>query len=368
MKLGDARAHYYRQFGATYGKRRASALTRRLILLILRMEYAWKRLAMRLLGEEDLRSLLYDAANADLFASLHWHELLLADAVRVDAYFKAIEQHVGPGDVVVDVGTGIGTLAAFAARKQPKKIYAIDHSTIIDVARKIARKNGAMRIDFVKTSSSYFEPGERVDVILHDQMGRALFDENMVEHLLDLKARLLKPSGRILPALFEFFVEPVCLKDGVRVPYASEHKIHGIDFSCLKDRVEMEKIRSGSYRFQYVAASEVDCLIAKPEPVLRLDLNAIESEEEIPRSFDVERTAIRDCELHGFCVYFNVAFDEDNSFSTRPDERETIWKNTVFRCERTTLYRGDIISYSVCIDPLGNSRRWFVTVNKNTHS
>ena len=67
---------------------------------------------------------------------------MLADDVRFDAYRRAVAKHIQPGDTVVDVGTGSGVLSFLAATRKPAKIYAIDHSNFIEVAKYIAQKNG----------------------------------------------------------------------------------------------------------------------------------------------------------------------------------------------------------------------------------
>lgn len=63
------------------------------------------------------------------FEDMYLHEQMLADPVRMSAYYRAIQRYVTEQDYVLDVGTGTGVLAFFAAAKNPRKIYAVDHST-----------------------------------------------------------------------------------------------------------------------------------------------------------------------------------------------------------------------------------------------
>src|SRR5438552_793671 len=49
---------------------------------------------------------VYDLINRQVFADLAWHERILADRVRVEAYRRGIQGAVKPGDVVIDLGTG----------------------------------------------------------------------------------------------------------------------------------------------------------------------------------------------------------------------------------------------------------------------
>ena len=94
-----------------------------------------------LMANPKLRVLLYDLVNKDEFGNLYEHEKMLADSVRVETYKRGIERLIGAGDVVLDLGTGTGILSFFAARQNPGKVFAIDHSQFIEVARKIAEHN-----------------------------------------------------------------------------------------------------------------------------------------------------------------------------------------------------------------------------------
>ena len=49
-------------------------------------------------------------------------------------------------------------------------------------------------------------------------MGIGIFDESMVEAVIDLPDRCLKPGGRILPAKFEFYLEPMQLLERSKFP------------------------------------------------------------------------------------------------------------------------------------------------------
>ena len=153
--------------------------------------------AARVASSDRLMSVVYDLMNETNFAGLSEHEEMLSDSVRVQAYHQGIHRNVQPGDVVVDLGTGTGLLAFMASRAGAKKVYAVEHSDVIEIAREIARHNGFTNIEFVQTNSREFTPPEPVDVVLHEQMGDELFNENMVQNLLDVRDRFLRPHGRI---------------------------------------------------------------------------------------------------------------------------------------------------------------------------
>jgi len=156
------------------------------------------------------------------------HERMLADASRIQAYREGLRRHVKAGDIVFDLGTGTGILSLLGSLSRPKVIYAIEHSPFISIAQDTADRNRVDCIKFVRSNSRDFVPPERGDVIIHEQMGQLIFGENMIENLLDLKARALKPGGKILPGRFRLFVEPVVLKEQYRVPFIWE--IPGLEY------------------------------------------------------------------------------------------------------------------------------------------
>jgi len=122
--------------------------------------------------------------------------------------------------------------------KTQKNIYAIDHSDFISIASKIAQHNNFNNIEFIQTNSRDFETEVKFDALIHEQIGDYLFNENMIEKLLDLKNRLLKPNGRIFAGKFELYLEPVALKEEFNVPFIWENQIDGIDFTFLREYYE----------------------------------------------------------------------------------------------------------------------------------
>ena len=150
--------------------------------------------ASKLASNEWLMRVVYDLMNETNFAGLSEHEEMLSDSVRVEVYHQGIHRNIQPGDVVLDLGTGTGLLAFMAAKAGASKVYAVEHSDFIDVAREIAQHNNITNIEFVQANSREFTPPEKVDVVLHEQMGDELFNENMVDNLLDLRNRVLAPG------------------------------------------------------------------------------------------------------------------------------------------------------------------------------
>jgi type I protein arginine methyltransferase len=283
----------------------------------------------------------YRAYNGWYFAHFGEQERMLADKPRMDFYHAAIVRHIQPGDRVIDLGTGTGILAAFAARRGAAKVYAIDHSDILKHAKTLAAHNHVENAEFIATHSRDFTVDEPVDVIVHEQMGDWLFDEAMVANVADLRDRLLKPGGRILPSRFELYCEPVTLKDECRVPFIWELNVHGFDYSCL-DRSRPQE--PGYYHLRGGDGGLIDHFLAEPAPVMALDLQTLR-ETDLPEEVRFTRRVLQAGRLDGFLVYFRVRVDDDLSLSSNPldPRRAPHWGFRILRTERADFAPGDAI-------------------------
>src|SRR5262245_66163182 len=95
------------------------------------------------------------------------HRQYLADDVRVNAFRRAVEETVRPGDTVLDLGSGTGILGLFACAAGARRVYAVEETGLVELAREVARANGfADRITFLQRFSRHAELPERVDVVV----------------------------------------------------------------------------------------------------------------------------------------------------------------------------------------------------------
>lgn len=142
------------------------------------------------------------------------HREYLSDPSRLETYRRAIEDVVRPGMIVADLGSGTGILGLFALAAGAERLYSIEATGMIEVARALAAANGFRdRFHAVQAHSSEACLPERVDVILSDFVGRFGFDADILEIYPDAAARLLKPGGQLLPSGISLFVVPVERED-----------------------------------------------------------------------------------------------------------------------------------------------------------
>jgi type I protein arginine methyltransferase len=300
------------------------------------------------------QSFTYQEKNREKFNHLREHEFMLIDKPRVDSYHAAISRYVHPGDTVIDLGTGLGILAFFAAQQGAKKVYAIDHADIISAAKRVAEFNKLDNIEFLQTHSKQLTLDSPVDTIIHEQMGNFLLDEHMVENICDLRDRLLRKGGRIIPDTFELFIEPVKFIDSEHVPMIREMKIHGIDFSCLQEKGAEEL-------YAFLWRSDPACVeyfLCDPQPVYKFNLQTVNLAD-IPTTLSYSRPIRHAGRLDGFIVYFRCLLDDDIVITTGPfQNRATNWKYWLLRVESVLYKEGDILQFQLKAQDLQIPSTW----------
>jgi protein arginine N-methyltransferase 1 len=306
---------------------------------------------------ERLQSIVYRVRNSRAFSDVSQHERMLSDHVRVETYCAAIRKHVSERDTVVDLGTGTGILAFFAALKA-RQVYAIDHSPIIELAKRIGDRNGLRNISFLRMHSSQFNPKEKVNVIVHEQIGDALLNEDMVRNICELRDKVLAPGGIILPGRFELFVEPACLKEDLRVPFLWENDIQGIQYDAAADWVRSNLGNPPQSR--RIAPEDVAEFLCEPESIFSIDLLTARPDE-APKRLTFRKVATKSGLMDGYCLYFNVLFDSEISLSTSPFSARTHWNCQILRTERVYLQAGDELEVVFEIPNVRDVTTWRVT-------
>jgi type I protein arginine methyltransferase len=329
-----------------------------------RAERLADRMAVGLRASRRLQAVLSRVRNLQYFADLTRHDDMLADRARVDTYFEAIDKHVGEGDEVIDLGTGTGLLSYFAARAGAKLVHAVEYGPIIDAAQDVAKENGITNIAFHRVSSREFSLPHRVDVIVHEQLGAALFNEHVVANVVDLRDRLLKEGGLILPHRLRLFVAPVQADEGLYAPFAWEQTLHGLTFRALRSYAEAHP---EGYLYRNYNPLPLDAFLAEPQPVVDVDLLTA-TPAELPASIRYSETVSREGILHGFCVFFEARFDEELLITTSPVDpaRAVHWAVPMLRAQRHEVRPGDTVSLDLgWVDlAMPPTWRWAVEVTR----
>lgn len=257
------------------------------------------------------------------YAGIELQRLMVSDRHRTDAFHAAINEAVQPGDVVLDVGTGTGILAMFAAQAGAKKVYAIDEADVAEIAGSLVKANNLSdQIQVFHGRSDDLQLDQEVDLIISEWLGNTAFTESMLPAVLDARDRNLAPNGRMLPSKIRLLIAPLddpILYNGAGPGFWRE-SIHGLDFSSL------QAIELSQGQFTQIRV-EPGALLAPGQTLIDLDLLTA-AVEDVRFEGQLEFVPVRDGVLNGFCIWFDVELSPSVILDTGPYSPETHWAQT----------------------------------------
>ena len=252
---------------------------------------------------------------------LQHYRQLIDDPVRLGAFQRAIASVVKPGDVVADIGCGLGTYAIFAARAGARRVFAVDDSPIVEVAREVVRDSGADGVvELMSGYSTALEPPERCDVVIFEDYLTTLVSPGKARVVADLETRWLKPGGRLMPPRARMWLAPVEDPEGhLRIDrfHWSKDRVFGIDFSSTRRRV---------FASAHACKLGAGALLGAPELAHDYDLLHL-------RRVEVSATrtlpASRDGVVHGLLLWFELEL-AGAWLGTGPLAPPSAWQQTLF--------------------------------------
>jgi protein arginine N-methyltransferase 1 len=259
---------------------------------------------------------------------------MIADRVRFEAYSRALRNAVSPGAVVVDLGAGPGVMAVLACQFGARRVFAIEPSPIIQVARQIAAANScADKIEFIEELSTRVTLPERAQVIVSDLRGVLPLFTRHIPSIVDARRRFLAPGGRLVPhsdTLWAAVVEAPDFYAKLVKPW--EHSAPALDLGSAR--------QMGANTF-LKARMKPQQFLAKPQCWKTLDYCSIESPDaEGTLEWTIERAGIG----HGLLVWFDTELSDSVGFSNAPGAPETIYGSTFFPwVQPVSLAAGDPI-------------------------
>lgn len=260
----------------------------------------------------------------DTFSGWRSQKGMLIDPTRTGLFDRAISAQVGPGDRVVDVGTGSGILAMCAARAGADSVYALEITQMADWAERLAKKNGLTNMQVVRGDAALFNAGAQVDLVMGEFAGMWLLEEwRHYAAFVQVRDRWLKPGGRVIPSASGLFLSAV---DSRKLSYERgwgffDAPVQGFDFS--------EVLTSGAYRpTRYILTAEPKDLVCTKE-IARFDFlkgNPNDYLFETIVQFDYDVAGM----FHGFVGHFTLDLAPGLKLTTGTDGRETCWHQSFF--------------------------------------
>jgi protein arginine N-methyltransferase 1 len=247
------------------------------------------------------------------YGTIRSHLEMLLDDVRTGSYRKAIQEVVQPGDHVLDFGCGTGVLSIFAERAGASKVYALDRSSMLTAAEEIFVKNGCKNIQSISGEGDTVDLPGKVDVIVSEWMGHFLFAERMLEPLITLRDKFLRPGGRMIPQHCSLHLGLVTSKEIYEELSFLRTRPYDIDFSPVSE-----------WPFTEVGVQRVSAADLFPETVCLAGFS-LTTVRETPGLLTAEIKPKENIVVYGMCGWFEAQLSPSITLSTSPFAPPTHW-------------------------------------------
>lgn len=257
------------------------------------------------------------------FTAADVHVRMLDDNARTSAFQRALFQQISPDDVVVDIGTGTGILAATAAMAGAKHVYAIERSgNYASLARSFFEHNALChRVTVIEGDSTRVQLPQKASLLVSEVIGNDPLNEGLLPTLVDARKRLLQPRARIIPQRLRIFVLPLTMPESDRHRVLFSEKAaarwkqnYQLDFLIYTDfcaRQSFHTLCSSRKLRQWPRLSE-------PALVADLDLESMDQWFPDPQA-KLSLTINTEGLLNAVLVFFTTDLARNVSLSVHPD-------------------------------------------------
>lgn len=322
------------------------------------------------------------------YGYLYHQREMLEDDIRMSSYFRAVMQNKEnfEGKTVLDVGTGTGILAIWAAKAGARKVYAVEMTEMAKHAQKLVDANGLGDVvQITRGAVEELDLPEKVDIIISEWMGYFLVRESMLDTVLKARDRWLKPGGSLYPSHTSIVIGAVpcnqsLLQQSEYIRSCQEwsefvdktRDDYLVDMGVLTESWNKEHNEYFMEAASYVNAPP-DVLVSEPCVIHRMDLNTISLEESKRVNVEFELKTVQPTAGAGILGWFDVEFrgSAENptknlvTLSTGPEVGETHWGQQQFPLyPPLALQTGDTVKGNVKVLRRADNHR-MITVEFN---
>jgi SAM-dependent methyltransferase len=281
------------------------------------------------------------------------HTSMVFDSHRNGLYANAIRRSIKPDSVVLDLGAGLGIHGLIAAAAGAKRVYLVEPSPVVHMAKEAALVGGfSSRITVLQDRIEDVDLPEPVDLIVSVFTGKLLFSEDLLPSLFHARDRYLKPGGRLLPDHAELWLAPLMapLLHAQNIGRWSED-IMGLDFSATRKFAANEILW---LRREEFAGSK------------RLSPGVVIAEVDMQNSSDAHCNGRAQCSVevsglcHGLIAWIRIRL-VDQWMSTCPGSTAVHWAPVMLPCDPPLpLVQGEDIGLSL-IRPAHGDWSWSIS-------
>lgn len=316
------------------------------------------------------------------YAYIYHQKQMLSDDLRMQSYRDAIFENPNhfKDKVVLDVGTGSGILAIWAAQAGARKVFAVEATDIAVQARKVVKANGVDHIvTVIQSKIEDVELPEKVDVIVSEWMGYFLLRESMFDSVIVARDRWLKPEGAMFPSHASMSIAPMCNEDdsnkrfsefsgamdGWRSFVERTKTSWGVDMSVLSSAFKKEQEQYSLRTSAWAELSPSD-LIGDEVEIAAWDLKTCTLEDIKGVTSPFSLTISTMSRFGGIAGWFDTDFKgcaenpalKEVTLTTSPYVQPTHWGQQVFPLyPPVQVCEGDVVEGSITVARRSDNQR-----------
>lgn len=271
---------------------------------------------------------------------IEYHRTLIADRLRNEAFYGALQSVIEPGKTTVaDIGAGTGLLGAMAAKLGAREVYLYETAAVAGVANEILKRNKLRNCHLFPYHSTEMDEPPRADVIVSETLGNYAFEENIIATVADARKRHLKKGGVIIPRLVTQWVCPV-ISDRIHDELTAWDGVgHGLDFSFA---------RTMSLNNIYVRTLVANELLDGGRAALAWDSVDLTVDARSSRKGSGRWHASAAQKVYGFALWWDAELVAGISLSTSPLLPKTHWEQLYLPLlTPLDVKRGETVNLSV---------------------
>lgn len=276
------------------------------------------------------------------------HQEMLEDNDRLCFFYDGLKEKLLPGQTVLDIGTGTGILAIMAAKLGAERVYAIDKSKIIEIAKAIAIKNKVFhKIQFIRSDSFNARLPEKVDLIVSEMIGHCGFEEHCLTIFEDAQKRFLKKNGIIIPSELNLYAVPIFSQKLKGQKNYYNQKLFGIDMSLVFEK-SIENI--------FVEEIDEESFLANPQKVVSFKFFLpYEKQFSFSQKFPLFETG----ELNGVALWFETKLGNSLKLNSGPFGSNSHWKTSVLYFKDSLRFdHGDSLEFNLKAQNFQDASTW----------
>jgi SAM-dependent methyltransferase len=142
--------------------------------------------------------------------SMTYYASLIGNMPRIEAFRRGIPELIQEGERVLEVGSGLGTFAFFAAKAGAGHVWAVESAPVAHVSRALQKLEGLDdAVTIIRGKVPEVDLPEPVDVLIFEDYSVRLLADSTFRLLRAATEKYLKPGGRLIPGNARIWLAPL---------------------------------------------------------------------------------------------------------------------------------------------------------------